>query len=443
MYLSSLAAPYLSEARFPLSKKSLILASAALAILGASAGAQSQKTKLFKRAGGSVKQATLDLGTGTYTRGPLVNQRGSFTVADFQNLDALDGSGFGWLSVDTGGGSCRWFSNAAKGAAANQSTNASDLITDVAFFYCSNALDPVSGGAGGTIRLGFYEGYTVFGGAPTTAAATMFIPEMPANTSQGSFFSAGAGCYRLRVLLPTLMAFADNAFMGYSWQFEDLGTDGTLGNTYPFISCVVSCSGLNIQNGSAGGVGGNSLGLGEDGQGMLDVIDQFCTTPAAQATFTFGTVGTPFAPMTRTSVNMEVHEAGDLVTTNVNYNATLTPNTDFLSATKATLGTIWTATFSRVPATGAGNFRVTLYASRHPLANGGPASPPTTGRVLAVSPFATLSASHNGSTGTTSIAVPLDFAYCGLHFAAQARATTGLIGSPRLSSAVEGTIGTF
>jgi hypothetical protein len=429
-------------------KKSLILAGAALAVLGASAGAQSQKTKLFKRAGGSVKQATLDLGTGTYTRGPSVNQRGGFTVADFQNLDAFDGSGFGWLSVDTGGGSCRWFSNAAKGAAANQSTNASDLMTDLVFFYCSNALDVASGGAGGSVTLGFYEGYTVFGGAPTTAAAVVALTGMPANTSQGSFFTAGAGCYGLRVIFPTLVAFADNVFMGYGWQYDDTGTDGTLGNTYPFISCVVSCSGMNIQNGSAGGVGGNPLGLGEDGQGMLDVIDQFCTVPVAQATFTFGTVGAPFAPTTRTSVNMQVQEAGDLATTNVNYNASATPNTDLLSATKATIGTTWTATFSRIPATGAGNFRVTVKTNKHPLANGGAATPPTTGRVLTAGTFlATVPAAgfaaHNGTTGSTSTGVPLDFAFCGLHFAAQARATTGPIGTPRLSSGVEGTIGTF
>jgi hypothetical protein len=299
-------------------KKSLILAGAALAVLGATAGAQSQKTKLFKRAGASVRQATLDLGTGTYTRGPAVHNRGGTTVADFQNLDAFDGSGFGWLSVDTGAGSCRWFSSAAKGAAANQSTNASDLMTDIVFFYCSNALDVNSGGAGGSVTLGFYEGYTVFGGAPTTAAAVVALTGMPANTSNGSFFSAGAGCFGLRVIFPTMVAFADNAFMGYSWQYDDVGTDGTLGNTYPFISCVVSCSGLAANSkGTAGGQGfAGDLGLGEDGQGMLDIFDQFCTAPAVSATFTFGTVAPPFAPTTRVSVNMQVQEAGDFATTN-------------------------------------------------------------------------------------------------------------------------------
>src|SRR6185295_9514665 len=159
-------------------------------------------------------EAQLDLGTGVYTRGPSVRNRGGSTVADFQNLDAFDGSGFGWLSVDTGAGSCRWFSAAAKGNGVNQSTNASDLMTDAVFFYCSNALDTNSGGAGGSVTLGFYEGYTVFGGAATTAAAVVALTGMPANTAQGSFFSAGAGCFGLRVIFPTLVAFADGVFMG-------------------------------------------------------------------------------------------------------------------------------------------------------------------------------------------------------------------------------------
>lgn len=423
-------------------KKSLILAGAALAVLGATAGAQSQKTKLFKRAGASVRQATLDLGTGTYTRGPAVHNRGGTTVADFQNLDAFDGSGFGWLSVDTGAGSCRWFSSASKGAAANQSTNASDLMTDIVFFYCSNALDVNSGGAGGSVTLGFYEGYTVFGGAPTTAAAVVALTGMPANTSNGSFFSAGAGCFGLRVIFPTMVAFADNAFMGYSWKYDDVGTDGTLGNTYPFISCVVSCSGINIASkGTAGGQGfAGDLGLGEDGQGMLDVFDQFCTAPAVSATFTFGTTAPPFAPTTRVSVNMQVQEAGDFATTNSNYNATNTPNADTLSSSKAILGSTWTATLTRAVPSGAGSLLITVKTNRS-LPNGSNPTPPVTGRVLvAGTTLSSITGAHNGTTGSVSAQIPLVFAFCGFHFAAQCR-TSG--GGFKLSSGVDGTIGTF
>jgi hypothetical protein len=427
-------------------KKSLILAGAALAVLGATAGAQSEKQKLFKRAGGSVKQATLDLGTGTYTRGPAANDRGGFTIADFQNLDAFDGSGFGWLSDDTGAGSCRWTSSAAKGNGVNQSTNASDQMTDVVFFYCSNALDTGSGGAGGSVTLGFFEGYTVFGGAPTTAAAVVALTGMPANTAQGSFFSAGAGCYGLRVIFPTMVAFADGVFMGYSWTYDDVGTDGVLGNTYPFISCIVSCSGLNIATkGTAGGVGNpGGLGLGEDGQAGLDVFDQLCTAPPVSATFTFGTTAPPFAPTTRVSLNMQVQEAGDLLATSVNYNASVSPNSDLLTATKPILGSAWTLTYSRIPATAAGTILITFRRNKHPLPNGGVAGNPPFGRVLIAGPFLSqIGGVHNGTTGTIATAVPNEFAYCGLHLAGQARGTGGGIAGIRLSQALEGTIGTF
>ncbi len=415
-----------------------------LVLLTAAAGAQTQRTPTFRRAPAPVRQAVLDLGTGVYTYGPRPGQRGASTIADFQNLDAFDGAGFGWLSVDTGGGSCRWFSSAAKGAGANQSQNASDLMTDVVFYYCSSALDTRSGGAGGSATLGFYEGYTVFGGAPTTAAAIVALVEMPAATGWCCFGSC-SGCYGLRVSFPTLVAFADGPFIGYSWQFDDVGTDGILGNTYPFISCVVSCSGTNLLTaGTAGGVGGNPLGLGEDGQGMLDVIDQFCTAPLVQSSFSFGTTGAPFAPTTRASLNMRIQEAADLATTNVHYNAALTPNTDLLSATNATLGSTWTVTLNRIPTTAAGTVTLTLRRFRTPLPNGTLAGNPPFGRVLiAGTLLATFSTAHDGVSGVLAQPVPLAFAFCGLHFAAQARSTGGGVASVRLSSGVEGTIGTF
>jgi hypothetical protein len=335
--------------------------------------------------------------------------------------------------VDTGGGSCRWFSSAAKGTGANQSQNASDLMTDVVFFYCSEALSPSSGGVGGSVTLGFYEGYTVFGGAPTTTAAIVALVGMP------------AGCNGLRVSFSTLVAFADGPFIGYSWQFDDVGSGGVLGATYPFISCVVSCSGTDLLTaGTAGGVGGNPLGLGEDGQGMLDVIDQFCTAPLVQSSFTFGTIGTPFAPTTRASLNMQIQEAADLATTSVPYNAALTPNTDLLSATNPILGSTWTATLSRIPPTVAGTVTLTLRRFRTPLPNGTLAGNPPFGRVLiAGALLTTLTAPHDGTSGVLSQPVPLEFAFCGLHFAAQARSTGGGIANVRLSSGVEGTIGTF
>jgi hypothetical protein len=238
-----------------------------------------------------------------------------------------------------------------------------------------------------------------------------------------------------------MVPFADSVFMGYSYNFTDVGTDGLYGNTYPFISCVVSCSGLNLAAAGSAGGAGTATGLSEDGQGMLDVMDQFCTTPAVANTFTFGTVAPPWAPTTRTSVSMQVQEAGDLATTNVNYNAATTPNADTLSATKANLGSTWTATWTRSPASAAGSLLVTVRRARTPLPNGTNPTPPVTGRVLiAGTLLSTISGSHNGTTGSVTAAVPLSFAFCNFHFAAQAR---GSGGGFKLSSGVEGTVGTF
>jgi hypothetical protein len=239
-----------------------------------------------------------------------------------------------------------------------------------------------------------------------------------------------------------MVPFADNVFIGYSWTFEDTSPCGVLGATLPFLACVVSCSGLDFgTNGSSGGVGGNPLGLGEDGQGMVDLMDRFCTTPLVQSTFTFGTVMPAWAPTTRTSMAMRIDEASDLASTNVGYNASVTPNADLLLATNPVLGTTWTAVLTRSTPSVAGGLLVSVRKNRVPLANGLNATPPVTGRVLiAGALLATISGTHNGTTGTVTASIPLSFAFCGFHFAAQCR-TTG--GGVRLSSAVEGTIGTF
>jgi len=73
-----------------------------------------------------------------------------------------------------------------------------------------------------------------------------------------------------------------------------------------------------------------------------------------------------------------------------------------------------------------------------------PGGNPPFGRILIAGPLlTTLVAAHDGSSGTIAVGVPLELAYCGLHLAAQARGTGGGIANVRLSSAVEGTIGTF
>jgi hypothetical protein len=232
----------------------------------------------------------------------------------------------------------------------------------------------------------------------------------------------------------TLVAYRDSglgshAGIGYSWTFDDLGTDGTWAATFPFFACTTSCSGV---------VGGT------DGQGMTDFIDQYCPPGAAAPfTFTFGTTNPAWSPQTWTGMSMQIQEAADRTTTNVNYNATNTPNPDTLTASNATIGTTWTASWvsgQGVIAPGALTVRVKTNKS---LPNGSvPSGAGVTGRVLISGLLlSTLAGGHNGSTGSVGVAIPLQLGFCGIHFAAQATAPRPP-GTIDLSSGVEGTTGT-
>jgi len=406
-------------------QRSLALGLVLSLCLAARAAAQSsERHTAFSRVRNPLRSATLDLATGTITRGPASANRGGTTIADFQNVDLN-----GFIGVDTGGGACKWFTAGLKGSGSNQSSNASDLMSSVVFAYCSNALDTTSGGPGGSATLGFYEGYTLGGGAPTTAVAVLTLTGLPANSIFCSFF--GRACYLLTVNFGTLVAFRDSGpggprGIGYSWTFDDLDCGGVWAATYPFFACIASCSG------TVGGV---------DGQGQTDFIDQYCPPGAAvPSTFTFGTTNPAWAPQTWMSVNMRIQEAADRLATTFDYNAALTPNGDTLTATTALIGGTWTATLTRAAPSVPASFVVRVRTQRS-LPNGTSASPPATGRVLIAGPLlAQLAGTHDGSTGAVSVAVPLQLGFCGVGFAAQA---TTFGGSVALSSAVAGTVGTF
>jgi hypothetical protein len=306
-------------------KKSLMLAGAALALFGATSSAQSQTGKVFARYNKPLKSATLDLATGTVTRGPAVNNRGAATIVDFANNDLG-----GFVGVDTGGGFCEWFDAGVKGTGTGATAgvnNNSDMMNSIVFAYCSAALTPGSGGPGGSVKLGFYEGYTIFGGAPTTSVAVFTLTGLPANSASSSFFG-GFSCIFIRVIFGTLQCFADGP-IGYSWKFLDNGTGtinpigATLAATWPFLSCVVSCSGAILQ---------------VDGQGMTDAIDEFCPPGYLRATFTFGTTSGSF-----TSVSMHIEEVVDKTGTVMTCNSTTFPNRDRLTSSVANVGANYTA----------------------------------------------------------------------------------------------------
>ena len=202
-----------------------------LAAWTASAGAQGSG-KRFVRYDRPLGHATLDLATGTITRAPAVRDRAATTVVDFANLDLG-----GFVGLDTGGGFCEWFDAGTKGFAGN----ASDLMSEVVFAYCSSKLSTGSSGPGGSVTLGFYEGYTVGGGTASTLVASLALTGLPANTAS-SCFGGAFRCFFLNVLFSQLVPFADGP-IGYSWLFVDVGTTGVLAGTWPFFACVQSCSG--------------------------------------------------------------------------------------------------------------------------------------------------------------------------------------------------------
>src|SRR6185503_7037776 len=137
------------------SKRSLVLAAAALALFGAVSDAQSRSGKVFARYNKPLKSVTLDLDTGTITHGPKVRNRAATTVADFDNNDLG-----GFVGVDTGNGFCKWIDAGVKGANCGRTAgviNTSDLMSSIVFAYCSAKLTPGSGGPGGSLGLHFYE----------------------------------------------------------------------------------------------------------------------------------------------------------------------------------------------------------------------------------------------------------------------------------------------
>ena len=115
--------------------KSLILASTALALVGAASSAQSQSGKVFMRYNRPLKSMALDLGTGTLTHRPAVKNKAATTTVDFDNNDLG-----GFVGIDTGGSFCEWFDSGVKGLG-----NASDLMNDIVFAFCTSKLYVGSG----------------------------------------------------------------------------------------------------------------------------------------------------------------------------------------------------------------------------------------------------------------------------------------------------------
>jgi len=291
-------------------KKSLILAGAALALLGASSSAQSQSGKVFARYNKPLKSVALDLETGVITHTPAVGNKTVPTCANFTNVDLG-----GFVGVDTGNKFCEWFSAGIDGAGCD-----TDMMVSILFAYCSGKLHVESGGPGGSVRLGFYEGYSVGGGLPTTPCAVFTLTGLPGNSASSSFFG-GFTCYFIRVTFGGVII-CRKGDIGYSWHFMDVGNDGVLACTFPFLSCVQSCS-----------------GPGPDGQGMVDLIDEYCPSGVfpPRATFSFGT--TPFGGYF-TSISMRIEKLVEQPGTVASYGGNQGCNNDCWFGTANVTGTV-------------------------------------------------------------------------------------------------------
>jgi hypothetical protein len=311
-------------------------------LFGATSSAQSQSGKVFARYNKPLKSVSLDLDTGTITRGPQVSNRLlEGTVIDFDNNDLG-----GFVGVDTGNGFCKWIDSGVKGTGLGRTAgvnNNSDMMQSIVFAYCSAKLTPGSGGPGGSMALHFYEGYTLFGGAATTSVAHFTLTGLPGNSASSSFFG-GFNCIFIRIFFSILKCFADGP-IGYGWTFMDQGTGvinplgATLAGTWPFLSCTVSCSGLILQ---------------VDDQGMTDAIDQYCPKTSLLSTFTFGTTSGSF-----TSISMAIEEVLDTTAT-VSGCSGIPAALDVLTANPVIVGSSWTATLT-IGITRNGNTSWTLF----------------------------------------------------------------------------------
>ena len=394
---------------------SLLLVLLILASSSEPLGAQSRSRPSVRRYEKALQTVSLDLATGTVTRGPSLSQRLATTVSDFPNVDLG-----GFLGADTGGGVFKWFDAGVKGTNAN----ASDLMNNFIFAYCSTVLEVSAGGPGGTTSIGFYEGYTAGGGAPTTAVAILSLTGLPAATGPGCGFVGcfPIGCYLIDITLPSLVPFADGP-IGYSWHFLDFDQTGVLAATTPFLSCVQSCS-----------------GPGPDGLGMVDSIDRYSTPGTFLSTFTFGTTqfGSYF-----TSMSMDIREVGDCTASVASYNSTSPPNEDVLSATNAVIGTTWSAEVTHAAGTAA--FATLLVRGAKIPGNGAGAG--QYGRLLVTGAFLTnlpgmpdTQMPIQNSQRNFSTFLPLQFGLaCNEWFC---QALTGGGGATRLSNGIAGTTGT-
>jgi hypothetical protein len=258
-----------------------------------------------------------------------------------------------------------------------------------------------------------------------TAVAVLTLTGLPAN-SVSSSFNGTFSCYFVTVHFADLVPFADGP-IGYSWKYLDVGTDGLLAGTFPFLASAGSCSGTTPIT--------DALGQAPYTCCSFQAADVYLNG-VLRIILTFAPYCIPFA------LGIDIHEAADQV-------ATASPftgdgiNADTLSASSAIVGQAWSAQV--VLGHGHGASGVVALNLRTGTINGPNFVSPIGGRLtelLIAGPLlASLMTTHDGtSTPTIHANVPLQFGVLCRPWAAQATVAGG--GFVDLSSAVAGVTGT-
>lgn len=381
---------------------------ALVSLLASSTTAQGGSGATYTSTTATPRAVHLDLATGTVTRGAPPVDRAGTRVSEYGGL----GLG-GFVANAAGNGATEFISAGIKGHAGN----ASDLVTRAQFGYWTVKQDPNLGGPGGSVRLGFYEGYTPGGATPTTTVAVFTLTGLPGTTASSSF-PAGLKAYFLTLDFPSALSFADGP-IGYSWRFIDTDLGGVDGGTGPFLACVNSCSGSSA---------------GPDAVGQIGPHDIYSPP---------GTLVPPFpVPVTQ---SMELLEIGDFSAT-VASNVGDGVNLDVLTAPPAVIGQPWGLSLS-IPggAHGHGASGTFVVRVRTTAVNGPTVFSPLGGRpieALVGGPLlGAFSGTHNGSTGSlVTPPLPLAIQLVDSPWAAQATVVGG--GFADLSLGLSGRVGT-
>ena len=385
---------------------------------------------------------TLDLETGALVRGPQIQQQSVTTVSDFANLDLA-----GFVGVDTGGGFCEWMDSGIKGSGVCSPANPSDLISNFTFAYCSAAASVNSGGPGGSMTWSFFPSHTTGANHPATSSAIGIfnLTGLPAHTGTGSLF-ASISCFYVDISFGnTPLPFPDGRF-GYSWTFQGSIPGTALAPTFPFLSCVMSCSGS-----------GPSSCLGID-----DYLDQYCPAGVSGApplsSFSFGT--TAFGGYF-TSIAIDLREL--CLDASLSTYDGVGLNTDVLQTTSAIIGQDWTATVTPRPGRTASppSFGVALVLIRDGGLPGvsiildlapilvGFGSAPLSELLTSGTLLGSALLSHDGTTTTVpaTIPIPLNTSFLSMPWFAQSIVfgdvtTDGVVDlDPTFSTATSGTVG--